>query len=240
MNRIFNISLMLILLASCAENNEPLKFEETHIAHENGPLIELNFPKASSYDEKAKKVNALIEETIAAEMSLSEEIKEQSIDTAIKSFNKEFNDFQSNFPDSEQQWEMFVDGEVIYESPEIISISLSTYTDTGGAHGNTHVVFLNLDPETGNSIPIEEIIKDEEKFKELAIKYFKEKISKKKHDLDIVDSFYGKDFMLPETIGFSEEGVVILYNTYEIAAYSFGITEYVIPYSEASKYLDRL
>ena len=43
--------------------------------------------------------------------------------------------------------------------------------------------------------------------------------------------------MLPENIGFSDEGVILLYNVYEIAPYSEGITEFTIPFEEVLKYI---
>ena len=54
---------------------------------------------------------------------------------------------------------------------------------------------------------------------------------------DFGDSFFGKRFQLPESIGFSDEGVIVLYNTYELASYSQGITEFTIPYEEANSFL---
>ena len=52
------------------------------------------------------------------------------------------------------------------------------------------------------------------------------------------DFFFGKDFQLPETLGYSDEGLIVLYNPYEIASYSQGIIEFTIPYSEISSFLN--
>jgi hypothetical protein len=53
----------------------------------------------------------------------------------------------------------------------------------------------------------------------------------------MTDFFFGKDFVLPENIGYNEEGLLLLYNTYEIASYAMGITEFTIPYSEINNLL---
>lgn len=238
MKKIFSLLVLLTIIASCEKEESKLVFNDTSIIKEDGADIEVNYPIFSGKEEVAAKINEWIETSIAMEISLSDELQDENLNDAIESFNKEFILFKREFDDTNQIWEALVDSEVLYQSPEIITVSVSTYIDTGGAHGNTHVIFLNFNPETGESITKEDIIKDEAAFTELAIKHFKSALDMKKHDLEIVDSFYGKNFELPETIGFSEEGVVILYNTYEIAAYSFGITEYTIPFEEVSNHLN--
>ena len=52
------------------------------------------------------------------------------------------------------------------------------------------------------------------------------------------DEFFGKDFQLPETIGYSDEGIIILYNPYEIASYAQGIVEFTIPFEDVSSFLN--
>ena len=59
-----------------------------------------------------------------------------------------------------------------------------------------------------------------------------ENLSSRDKQFSTEDYFFGKDFQLPESIGFSDEGVIILYNPYEIASYSQGIIEFTIPYNE--------
>ena len=49
-------------------------------------------------------------------------------------------------------------------------------------------------------------------------------------DETIEDFFFGEDFQLPANMGFSKEGLILLYNNYEIAAYTQGATKIVLPY----------
>ena len=53
----------------------------------------------------------------------------------------------------------------------------------------------------------------------------------------IEDYFFGEPFHLPDNIGYSEEGLILLYNVYEIASYAQGYTEFRIPFSELNTYL---
>ena len=70
-------------------------------------------------------------------------IKEELIEAA-KQFDTEYANFKNQFADSDQKWEALIDGEVTYESPELISIAINSYLDTGGAHGNGYVKFFNF------------------------------------------------------------------------------------------------
>ena len=55
-------------------------------------------------------------------------------------------------------------------------------------------------------------------------------------DKDLFES-ESDTFNLPENITYNEEGIVLLYNAYEIAPYATGILEFEIPYSEIENYL---
>ena len=45
-------------------------------------------------------------------------------------------------------------------------------------------------------------------------------------------------FELPESLGYSDEGLIILYNPYEIASYAQGIIEFSIPYEDVNSFLN--
>jgi hypothetical protein len=51
------------------------------------------------------------------------------------------------------------------------------------------------------------------------------------------DYFFGKPFHLPENIGYGDEGIILLYNVYEVASYAQGYTEFAIPYDIAESFL---
>ena len=49
--------------------------------------------------------------------------------------------------------------------------------------------------------------------------------------------FEKDNFTLPVNIGYTEEGLILAYNVYEIAPYSTGLIDFTIPYEEADDYL---
>ena len=117
----------------------------------------------------------------------------------------------------------------------MITIAVDSYTFSGGAHGNSTITLLNFDPNTGNLYQQDNLFNSTKDFIQLVESAFKSEIKSKNKNEE--DYFFGQDFKLPENVGFSDEGVIFLYNTYELASYAQGITEFTIPYSEISKYL---
>jgi len=98
--------------------------------------------------------------------------------------------------------------------------------------------FLNFNPSTGDLLAHDDFIANKSAFSDLAQQHFKAAI-KTSADIIFEDYFFGEAFQLPENIGFNDEGIILFYNVYEIAAYAIGITEFTIPYEEVAIHLKR-
>ena len=209
-------------------------FEDINITTENNSVVEVNIPKALGNKTVSSVINSEIEKEVITNLHLGEPnaINAKSIEEGINNFNKEFETFQTDFPETSQSWEAQIDGEIMFSSPEIISLALTSYMNTGGAHGMLKVSFLNFDAVTGKTIPNKNLINNTEAFKEIALPYFKEATK----DKDIFEPELDT-FKLPENIGYNDEGIVLLYNAYEIAPYSTGIIEFEIPFNKIESYL---
>ncbi|MBO3096987.1 DUF3298 and DUF4163 domain-containing protein [Gelidibacter pelagius] len=234
------LSLFLIaaLLLSACNKDVKLSFETQHIEKSTDATIVIDYPKAIGTKSVANKINQQIEHVIANEMNMADTPENDiSVSDAVSQFDKEFRSFKEDFQDSSQKWEVKVDGEVLYESPEIICISLLTYTDTGGAHGNSRTTYLNFNPETGTLLEQKDLIKNLDQFKIIAEKAFREQTKPKNNDEPMEDFFFGEDFQLPSNIGFANDGLVLLYNNYEVASYVQGITKIVLPYDQIKEHL---
>jgi len=224
-------------LLNCNEEVN-ISFVQTEIETEKDAKIAIHIPKASGTKSVSETINKTLVNYVAnLNVMDTDSIINSSLEEAVEEFNSDYNSFIKNFPDTVRKWEFFVDGEVTYKSPELISIAINSYTDTGGAHGNTIIRFFNFDAQTGRELSKQDLIKDEKTFSKIAERIFEEETAQKNESHQesgnaMQDFFFGEDFQLPETIGFSDEGVLILYNTYEIAAYAQGITEFTITYPE--------
>ena len=237
MRKLASILCLFLVFYSCDEDVH-IAFEDTLIETEDNAKISIDIPKAVGTAEVANKINHVIETHVANQTNMANEpTRDISLKDAIEKFNTEYVNFKSDFPESSQQWEALIDGEVLYQTSEIISIAINSYLDTGGAHGNTVVRFLNFDAQTGSQLTIEDLITDLKSFKEVVEKVFKIETNTKAQEETMEDFFFGDEFQLPESIGYSDEGVIVLYNTYEMAAYAQGITEFTIPFGEVERYL---
>ena len=94
-----------------------------------------------------------------------------------------------------------------------------------------NISFLNFDGITGKQITNSNLFTDIDAFTEIAQTYFNEAIK----ETDIL--FESDKFELPANIAYTEDGLVLLYNTSEIAPYSTGIIEFAIPFKDIDSYL---
>ncbi len=236
-----NICLFMgafLVLFSC-KKDLPLSFTEQHLETSENAIVDINYPKAEGGKAVADRINKTIENFLANEINMSEMQEDDlSLSDAIINFDNEYKSFKEDFSDSTQQWEAMIESEVTYISEAVICVSVNSYIDTGGAHGNSRVAFLSFDKKTGTLLKSEDLITDEEAFKDFVKPYFIKATQSLSNDNSFEDLFFGEDFQLPENIGFGEDGLILLYNVYEIASYSQGFTEFSIPYEKAKPYLN--
>ena len=227
------ILLMTMFTLTACDKDIQLAFETQHIDQYTNAKIDINYPQAVGKEPIAKNINEVIEHTIATDMNITDpEEKKMSIKEAAAQFDQEFKKFKTDFQDSAQQWEVKVDGDVVFESANVISVVIDSYIDTGGAHGNSVVTYLNFNPQTGALLEENDLLKKPSEFKTIAEKAFKEQTKPKDTDETMEDFFFGEEFQLPANMGFSQEGFVLLYNNYEIASYAQGTTKIILPYEK--------
>ena len=222
---------------------EPMSFEMRSFEKKGGEckedhlkcvVIKLNYPVAKGGNEKSRGminhfVNSMALESIHPDPD--ETVKD--FDTAAELLIKYYQEQLDDFPDYEIGWEVEVEGDA-----EIVDnyavISLSTYSNTGGAHPNHHISIANFNLDTGEEIKLREIVTDVNAFNELAQKRFIEaRISEYDLDeVDINDFFFGEGFQLPENFAIQKEGILFYYNPYEAAPYALGTTAFTISYKD--------
>lgn len=228
----FLIGCCCLFVFSC--KNDPLiTFKETSITSNDGLIVEVNIPLAEGSKTVADAINNTVEKSVISSLQIGDidTLAFHSIKDGIEGFNKEFETFKHDFPETAYPWEAQIDGDVMYQSNTIISLALTSYTNTGGAHGNLVIRFFNFNAQTGKTIPNTELFHDKATFYNLAKTCFQEQVDYK----NIL--FEPEKFVLPSNIGYSEDGIILLYNTYEIAPYSAGVIEVTIPYDQVNSLL---
>lgn len=232
--KLFFSLLLATMLFSCIEDNK-VAFSEINLTTPENKIVEINIPEATGDKTIAQNINKSVLNVINSNLQIGNLEASENLTTKalINQFNKDYESFKTDFPESAIEWDLQIDGQVMHHSASVISIVITSYQNTGGAHGQLNITFLNFDVETGKALQNAELFADMSGFKQLAKEYFNEEIADKK------DMYFEPDnFTLPANIGFDDDGLFLLYNSYEIAPYSTGLTEIHIPYEEVGMMLN--
>lgn len=236
LKRIFPFLTLLVLFSSCSSESKPVTFETLSVEESFDAEISATYSKATGNSDLSKAINSNIDNAIIKYLNSSE--NKTDLKSILLDFNQEYLDFKTEFPDeSEVVWELNIETELTYQSENVITIAISTYEFKGGAHGNDKIEFLNLNATTGKVLSLDDIISKKEAFKKLAETHFIKSLETNESKLKMEDFFFGKPFQLPENIGYSDDGLVLLYNSYEVATFNQGYTEFVIPFEDVDSLL---
>lgn len=194
--------------------------------------VNIKIPVVGGIQDKSiqKKINDMLEEEILAFKLDLEETSQLALKDA-----------------KEYEWAMlpyaaFVDYKVHATQNNLLSISVTYYQYTGGAHGSTLQNNFNIDLDTGNEATLKDFFYEGENYKEIISKEIKKQMASKEAGyfedalntvsfISNTQSFYVKD-----------NNIVVCYGHYEIAPYAAGIQEFKIPFSSfkkgVKKYID--
>jgi len=132
-------------------------------------------------------------------------------------------------------------------SDRILSVRLETYMYTGGAHGDTGVEFVNYDLRTGERFVWQSVFAADSDYLGAIAKYANADI--KKQLLIGEDSMSQEDWIdqgssategnyADGNVGFDENGLIVVFQEYQVAAYAQGAVISLIPYGELEGVID--
>jgi len=237
-----------VILVGCTNDKTELTFEEIALdqvsetncvsEEENCAFISIHTPMASNKGEVSKALNDNIEQHIISLVDYQEEDDISSLEALVQRFMDNYEASAKEFPEYNIPWEASVEGKLVNETPEVISIEYKLALFTGGAHGYTSVTYVNFDPETGNILSNDMIFNSE--FKQYAEKLFREKNEIPENESINSTGFFFEDdqFHLPQNIGILNNKIILRYNAYEVASYSEGGIQLVIPMEKAQNYMN--
>ena len=241
MNSPIRFLLCFILLIGCNDDHK-LTFEPLIVSDNDCkecPNISIEIPKALEQSKLTETINTALEEELISLLVFDDEIEASSISEAIQSFKNGYEELKKLYPDETTGWEAKISGAVSFEDKNMITIALNSYLFTGGAHGYTTRSFLNFNKRKGKEIENWELFKNQDHFENFAEAKFRiqEDIPQDNPINSTGFMFEQDEFYLPDNIGFTEKGLVLLYNQYEVASYADGAIELVLPYVEIKNYL---
>ncbi len=250
------ISLVIALfgLMSCTDSDTSQSGEKS----EKLPAYELSYEEYSATEEgcdgtECTEVHIVVpvltggDSTIADQISrkiedqyrqliksrLPEPKSTGSWESLAASFIEGYELFKMEFPDDPTAWYLYLDGK---ESTILGDSVLTTVVDDsefmGGAHGNTATLIQSYSLKDGERIDL--VSRYGDKLKKVAERKFREQHSlSANEDLNEAGFIFPEEgFILPDNIGYTTEGLTLVYNPYEVAPYSTGAIVVNISLSE--------
>lgn len=184
-------------------------------------IINIDYPQIVELDDNSikTKVNLFLEEEFKQSIAWFEEVKS---DTA----------FFEDYP-YEVQYTFETGFQTEFNSKDFISIVLSHYQFTGGAHGNYFALGYNIDMKDGKVLSLKDIIK-EDSFDLLAYECEQAILEKFEANSIIEAGLFEDEIQIPEDQDFYiVPGMLVLqFDPYEIGPYSMGEIIAEIPFEK--------
>lgn len=128
--------------------------------------------------------------------------------------------------DQTHPYQGIIDYEVKLNRGGLLSLAITFYTYTGGAHGMTWYVYHNIDLTTGHELSFYDLF-DSEIEVERAASIIDSKIVQEP-DWFFIDHFTPALFSENQGFYLQDKQVVICFGLYELAPYAAGIQEFVV------------
>ena len=174
---------------------------------------------------------------------LEEDEAGTTVTALMDQFTFDFMSFKKEFPDSAQFWFLGRKALVHYNAADVVSLSFTERSYMGGAHGIESIHFANLDPRSGAAITLADLLEpgSEDKLESIIEARFRA-VREIEEGVSLADAgftFENGEFELPDNFAIGEDALTFYYNPYEIAPYSMGATELVIPFEAIAELLER-
>lgn len=205
------------------------------------PEITINYLSVHGNDIISKNINNKISNFIISSLAVGEDESDISntVNEAATNFIKSYNEDKSRFPDMAADYFAEISVTELYNSTEHICLEMRQYLYTGGAHGYGTTSFVNINPATGHELTDDELFNNKKDFTVFAEKKFREQQKISQNQSINASGFWFEDdkFYLPESVGFTQDTLIFVYNQYDIASYAEGPIELKIARNEAEYYL---
>jgi hypothetical protein len=165
-----------------------------------------------------------------------------TMERTAEDFTKGYDSFRienPEFPTGSWYYEADVKVETFVDT--LLSLSLNEEYFTGGAHGGSGKFFINIHPKTGKVFTLDNLLKQgyQSELRKLAEKEFRinNNLADTASYINNGFEFPDNKFQINQNYGFTQQGIIFYYNSYEIAAYAQGPSQVIIPYEKIKDWL---
>ena len=154
-------------------------------------------------------------------------------------------------PDELPGWynyEYDIDTEIGISLENILNYDVTIFHNTGGAHPNTFLKWINIDTNTGEILTKQDVFvagKDNEICQLILQKLIDETNTRMEtddmhtaEDLQEYGILLNSELYIPDYFRIGNDGITFLYNRYDIAPYSMGDFQLTVPYTEIKPYIN--
>ena len=166
-----------------------------------------------------------------------EEGENSSIEELCQVFFDDYKSMSSEYPDYPLSWSLERTINIIYNTPEMISLKYHEFNFSGGAHPNYHTSLFTYDNKLQKFVNLGDIIGNKKNLKKLnkvAEKKFRQvwKLSEKEDLAEAGFWFDDNKFSLNNNFALVDSGIIFFFNSYEIGPYAIGTTEIALTNEE--------
>jgi len=149
-------------------------------------------------------------------------------------FLAEHRGFVAAFPDSTAEWSVEITATMITNTPLVATIDIVEFAYTGGAHPNTRRRLVSFDVESGQLLGVEDLTTDIDTLTSITERQFRvDQGLEPDDDLEAAGFWFPEEgFTLPDNLGITADGFLFHWDAYEIAPYSMGPIEVIVPAAE--------
>ncbi|MBN2280425.1 MAG: DUF4163 domain-containing protein [Candidatus Marinimicrobia bacterium] len=199
---------------------------------DNGVNMDLQYPVFDLWSDAAVKINNTITANIFSKAGLETIQDTLSYNGYLQAIRQKYQKLKQDFPDAVSiSFKQKTRCKITTFTESVVSVYISNYVFSGGAHGMEYREYLNFDPNSGEQIDIINSIEDKKIFVYLAETKLREKLNMQTYDNWSEHTFL-QEFKLPKNIGMTDTSYKLIYNQYELMAYSEGPTEIEINFKE--------
>ncbi len=183
------------------------------------------------YDLKIPVVEGVKDEKIQSQ--INEVFEKNAVDfkNEIESYGKEYIKEAKKQGWEIRPYEALSDYKIAYNKDNILSICITNYEYTGGAHGMSHQKNYNINLKSGKEILLKDLFKEKSNYKAHINKEIKKQMKAQTDAEEVVyfeDDLGFKSISDNQSYYFEEGHIVIHFGLYEIASYAVGMPEFRI------------
>lgn len=216
--------------SKCPSETAAVKAEDALCASVKFIYPEIN---SKTKPELANKMNQLIKQQLLETIEgAPEQAANQSFESFADSFIQEFKDDSTNF----SSWNIERNVQVVYNTNTLLTLLFEEFGSMGGAHPFHGSRFIVLNLNDGNQVTLDDLMNPgyEAALNVEGEKAFSEARQLPEHSSLEEDgfTFANNAFVLNDNYGVNKEGLSFIFNSYEVAPYVMGPTEFTIPYED--------